>query len=98
QAFLPTPGSALDWVCDKLRWFENATEISRFAAEADSAKGVTFLPSLTGFRVPEMQPNARASLTGISMASTRSEVAYAILEGIAHSVASCLTADEDVSG
>ncbi|MEH2509435.1 glycerol kinase [Nitrobacteraceae bacterium AZCC 1564] len=98
ETFVATTGSALDWVCDKLRWFENAAEISRFAAEVDSAKGITFLPSLTGFRVPEMQPNARASLTGISMASTRSEVAYAILEGIAHSVASCLTADEDVSG
>lgn len=98
ETFVATTGSALDWVCDKLRWFENAAEISRFAAEADSAKGITFLPSLTGFRVPEMQPNARASLTGISMASTRSEVAYAILEGIAHSVASCLSADEDVSG
>jgi glycerol kinase len=32
------------------------------------------------------------------MASTRPEVAYAILEGIAHSVASCLESDRDVSG
>ncbi|MDB5617746.1 FGGY family carbohydrate kinase [Tardiphaga sp.] len=98
ETFVATTGSALDWVCEKLHWFENATEISRFAAEAKSARGVTFLPALTGLRVPEMQPNARASLTGISMASTRAEIAFAILEGIAHSVATCLTSNEEVSG
>jgi hypothetical protein len=98
ETFAATTGSALDWVCEKLRWFESATEISRFAAEAKSSNGVTFIPALTGLRTPDMQPNARASLTGISMASTRPEVAYAILEGIAHSVASCLESDRDVSG
>ncbi|MEW6641978.1 MAG: FGGY family carbohydrate kinase [Pseudomonadota bacterium] len=97
ETFVATTGSALDWICDKLRWFENAAEISRFAAEAGGANGIIFLPALTGLRVPQMQPNARAALTGISMASTRAEVAYAILEGIAHSVASCLSADEEVS-
>jgi glycerol kinase len=98
ETFAATTGSALDWVCEKLRWFESATEISRFAAEVKSSNGVTFIPALTGLRTPDMQPNARASLTGISMASTRPEVAYAILEGIAHSVASCLESDRDVSG
>ncbi|WP_398472367.1 FGGY family carbohydrate kinase [Tardiphaga sp.] len=98
ETFAATTGSALDWVCEKLRWFDNATEISRFAAEVQSSGGVTFIPALTGLRTPDMQPNARASLTGISMASTRPEVAYAILEGIAHSVASCLESDRDVSG
>lgn len=98
ETFAATTGSALDWVCEKLRWFENATEISRFAAEVQSSGGVTFIPALTGLRTPAMEANARASLTGISMASSRSEVAYAILEGIAHSVASCLEADQEVSG
>ncbi|QDM22695.1 glycerol kinase [Tardiphaga sp. vice154] len=98
ETFVATTGSALDWVCEKLRWFESATEISRLAAEAKSARGVTFLPALTGLRVPKMQANARASLTGISIASTRSEIAFAILEGIAHSVTTCLKANEEVSG
>jgi glycerol kinase len=97
ETFAATTGSALDWVCEKLRWFENASEISRFSTEAGSSGGVTFIPALTGLRTPNMQPDARASLTGISMASTRPEIAYAILEGIAHSVASCLEADREVS-
>lgn len=98
ETFVATTGSALDWVCEKLRWFENAAEISRYAADVQSAGGVTFVPALTGLRTPQMQPDARASLTGISLATSRAEVAYAILEGIAHSVASCLEADREVSG
>ncbi|MCH4596454.1 FGGY family carbohydrate kinase [Achromobacter xylosoxidans] len=98
ETFVATTGSALNWVCDKLKWFRNAQEISELAATAQSAGGVTFIPALTGLRVPRMAAGARASLTGISMATTQAEVAYAILEGIAHSVASCIEADEEVSG
>ncbi len=98
ETFVATTGSALNWVCEKLRWFESAKQISALAATVDSARGVTFLPALTGLRVPQMQPEARASLTGVSIASSQAEVAYAILEGIAHAVASCIEANEEVAG
>jgi glycerol kinase len=80
-----------------LHWFENARQISTLAATVKSSAGVTFIPALTGLRVPRMQADARASLTGVSMATTQEQVAYAILEGIAHSVTSCLEADQAVA-
>lgn len=98
ETYVATTGSALNWVCEKLQWFDNAQQISAMAATAGSSRDVTFIPALTGLRVPAMEPAARASLTGISMATTRAEVARAILEGIAHSVASCIQSNEDVSG
>lgn len=98
ETFVATTGSALNWVCDKLQWFDNAAQISQLAATAGNSRDVTFIPALTGLRVPAMEPAARASLTGISMATTRAEVARAILEGIAHSVASCIQSNEEVSG
>ncbi|MFZ6645357.1 FGGY family carbohydrate kinase [Undibacterium sp. TJN25] len=98
ETFVATTGSALNWVCEKLRWFENAAQISTLAATVQSARGVTFIPALTGLRVPKMQSDARASLTGVCIATTQAEVAYAILEGIAHSVVSCIEANEEVSG
>lgn len=100
ETFVATTGSALNWVCEKLQWFDNAEQISALAATAtaSSSRDVTFIPALTGLRVPAMEPAARASLTGISMATTRAEVARAILEGIAHSVASCIQSNEEVSG
>jgi len=97
ETFVATTGSALNWVCEKLQWFDDAKQISQLAATAGTSRNVTFIPALTGLRVPAMEPAARASLTGISMATTRAEVARAVLEGIAHSVASCIRANEDVS-
>ena len=98
ETFVATTGSALNWVCEKLKWFADAREISALAATVHASQGVTFVPALTGLRVPQMEAAARASLTGVSMATTQAEVAYAILEGIAHSVTSCIEADEAVSG
>ncbi|NOV22369.1 glycerol kinase [Cupriavidus necator] len=98
ETFVATTGSALNWVCDKLGWFDNARQISALAATVTSARGVTFIPALTGLRVPRMQPEARAALAGISLATTRAEMAFGILEGIAHSVASCIEANQDIAG
>lgn len=98
ETFVATTGSALNWVCDKLHWFADAKAISALAATVDGSNGVVFVPSLTGLRVPEMEANARASLTGISIATTQAEVAYAVLEGIAHAVASCVEANVALAG
>lgn len=98
ETFVATTGSALRWVCEKLRWFDDPAQISALAGTVPSARGVTFVPALTGLRVPRMEPNARALLSGISIATTQAEVAYAVLEGIAHSVASCMEANQAVAG
>lgn len=98
ETFVPTTGSALNWVCEKLHWFDSPEQISELAAQASDAGGVSFIPALTGLRVPHLQPHARASLNGISISTTRSQVAYAILEGIAHSVAACIRANEAATG
>ncbi|MDN7614736.1 FGGY family carbohydrate kinase [Burkholderia cepacia] len=97
ETFVATTGSALRWVCEKLRWFDDPAQISALAATVQSSRGVTFIPALTGLRVPRMEPNARALLSGISIATTQAEVAYAVLEGIAHSVASCMEANQAVA-
>ncbi|WP_416418420.1 FGGY family carbohydrate kinase [Paenarthrobacter aromaticivorans] len=98
ETFTATTGSALDWVCSTLGWFDSPQRISELAATVDGSNGVMFIPALTGLRMPVVEPNARASLTGFSMSSTLPEIAYAILEGIAHSVASSVEANEAVSG
>ncbi|MCM2504319.1 FGGY family carbohydrate kinase [Aureimonas altamirensis] len=98
ETYAATTGSALNWLCNDMRWFDDARQISALAAMADGARGIRFVPTLTGLRQPVMEPAARASLTGLSMTHTREELAYAVLEGIAHSVVSCVEADELVAG
>ncbi len=98
ETFTATTGSALDWVCNTLGWFESSRKISELAATATNSNGVMFVPTLTGIRTPVVEPGLRSSLTGLSMANTRAEVAYAVLEGVAQSVASSVEANEESAG
>lgn len=98
ETYVPTTGSALNWVCEKLQWFDNPQQISALAREAETPADLVFIPALTGLRLPAMEPGARASISGVSMATSRPQLARSILEGIAHSVASCVQADEAAAG
>lgn len=98
ETFTATTGSAIDWVCNTLGWFSSARKVSELAGTVDGSGGVMFVPALTGLRTPVVEPKARASLTGFSLASTKAEVAYAVLEGIAHSVATSTEANAEVAG
>ena len=98
ETYVPTTGGALNWLCETMHWFRDVQEIAALAATASSANGLVFIPALTGLRLPSIMPQGRASLTGLSMAHNRSHLAYAIIEGIAHSVVSCAEASAAISG
>lgn len=51
-----------------------------------------FLPYLSGERTPHADPGARASLLGLHAGSTRDDLAYAVIEGVAFSFADGLQA------
>lgn len=98
ETFTATTGSALERLCDRLGWFDSPREISRLAATTPSSGGVLFLPALTGLRAPVLDTRVRGGLHGLSTATTRAEVAHAVLEGIAHSVVTSLECDTAVAG
>ena len=56
------------------------------AAAAPGAGGVIYHPYLLGERVPFVDANARGSFFGLSMGTSRGEVARAVSEGIAFAV------------
>ena len=51
-----------------------------------------FLPYLSGERTPHADPAAKASLLGMTHASTRDDLAYAVIEGVVFSFADGLAA------
>lgn len=90
----PTTGSALSWICDSLRIFQDPQEISELADSVDDTSGVFFLPTLGGMWAPWYEPTVRGSLVGLTTSVDRAQIARAILEGIAHSVNDILEAVE----
>lgn len=98
ETFVAATGSALNWMSSQMRWFDGAEEVSRLAASVGTTAGLSFLPALTGMRLPVLAPECRASVTGLSMAHGRAHLARAVLDGIAHSVVSCAEASARSAG
>lgn len=88
EAYTSTAGSALRWLCDDLGLFASPKELGEEAGRVPTRPGRTprFVPALAGVRTPVWHPEATASLTGLTLATTRADLARAVLDGIAHSV------------
>ncbi|MFC7327191.1 xylulokinase [Marinactinospora rubrisoli] len=85
MAAVQNAGIALDWIRGLLGagWpelYESAEN------GTPGAEGVTFVPHLTGERTPVLDPTATGALSGLRLASDRTTVLRAALEGVALSV------------
>lgn len=91
---MQTAGVALKWFRDNVFLVEKlAAELSKISAyelidrEAEKSppgsNGLLFLPYLMGERAPWWSPYARGVLIGLTLSHSRSDVARAILEGVA---------------
>ncbi len=72
---------AAAWMADLMGLPDVAT-LTDLAAEASGESGVAFVPALAGLGAPWWKDRVRAALTGMSLATTRADVARAALEAI----------------
>lgn len=92
----PTAGNAYRWAAEQLLGPggpDAVKEMDLLAAAAPAgANGARFLPYLKGRGAPEWDSRAKGALQGFTLATTRADIARAVLEGIALEVAagSCL--------
>jgi xylulokinase len=82
-------GLSLRWMRDLLK---NSGDLSYDQLTGEAAQvspgsdGVLWAPYLMGERTPHLDPNARATLTGLAASHSRGHVARAVLEGVAFSL------------
>ena len=83
-------GLSFSWIRDLLRndsAHPSFDQLTREAAAVPSGSdGVLWAPYLMGERTPHLDPNARATLTGLAASHTRGHVVRAVLEGVAFSL------------
>lgn len=95
----PTSGTILDWFG---RLVSDAASLSDLEAEArDSplgANGVIVLPYFMGARSIRWDPSATGTMHGLTLATTRGDIARAIVEGVAFEINACLDRLTTVSG
>jgi glycerol kinase len=81
-----TAGSALRWLTET-GLLDRPGALDATGGSVPDAGGVTFVPALAGLGAPYWAPNARGTLSGLHLGTTRGHIVRAVAEGIAASVA-----------
>jgi glycerol kinase len=96
EGFVPAAGSALDWFA-QVGVLPAASELDALLADAGSGLddgSIACVPALQGLGTPSWDASLRAGLIGMTRASTRAQLARAIVDGVLHQVADALASIE----
>ena len=77
-------GSLVQWLRDTLGLIGTAAETETLARSVPDNGGVYLVPALSGLGAPWWEPDARASISGLSFATGKAHVARAALEAMAY--------------
>lgn len=88
-------GAAVQWLRDQLGIIADAAETEALARAIPDTGGVTLVPAFTGLGAPHWDADARATLTGLTRATGRPEIARAALEAVCYQTADLLRAMAD---
>jgi glycerol kinase len=94
EGFVPAAGSAIDWFA-QVGVLPAASELDALLTDAGPDDGsIACVPALQGLGTPSWDASLRAGLIGLTRASTRAQLARAIVDGVLHQVADALAAIE----
>ena len=85
-------GAAVKWLRDGLGLINRAADTDDMATKLDGNGGVYMVPAFVGLGAPHWDPDARASITGLTFAATGSHIARAALESVAYQTADLIDA------
>ncbi|MBN1671256.1 MAG: hypothetical protein JXR37_09500 [Kiritimatiellae bacterium] len=92
-------GTAVDWFSREFLGAASGAAVAREAAKSTiGAGGITFLPYLQGERTPIWNPEAKGVFSGLSVSSSRADMARAVLEGTAFAVRQLAQTAEEHGG
>jgi glycerol kinase len=76
-------GAAIKWLRDALGIIREAAETEALAAALPEDHGVYMVPAFVGLGAPHWRPDARAVISGLTLAAGRAHLARAALESVA---------------
>jgi glycerol kinase len=92
EGFIPAAGSALDWFAG-MGMMPPAAELDVLLRDSGPEDGsIVCVPALQGLGTPSWDPAIRAGLLGMTRATTRAQLARAVVDGVIHQIADALEA------
>ena len=77
-------GAGVQWLRDKLNFFQNASETENIIKSLKDNKGVYLVPAFTGLGAPYWDANARGVLSGLTRDTGPKEIIRATIESVAY--------------
>ncbi|MDX8366831.1 glycerol kinase GlpK [Cytobacillus sp. IB215665] len=87
-------GSAIQWLRDGLRMFNDAAESERYAHRVKSTDGVYVVPAFVGLGTPYWDSDVRGAVFGLTRGTEKEHFVRATLESLAYQTKDVLTAME----
>lgn len=84
EGFADISGEILRWLQSKLAFVDKLSDLDGLAMQVQDTGNVYFVPAMIGLRMPIVSPNARGTVFGLSLETSRSHIARAALESIAY--------------
>lgn len=89
-------GAVIQWLRDKMHFFDDSTKSEMMAKNADEESDVVFVPAFAGLGAPYWDQNARGAILGLTRDTTAAQITQAALKAIAlqsYDVISAMQAD-----
>lgn len=75
-------GAVVQWLRDNLRLIDKSEDVGPIASTVPDSGGAVFVPAFSGLFAPYWDPDARATIMGMSQFTTASHIARAAVEGV----------------
>lgn len=98
EADTTVTGAAIRWMREHVGLFKDDAELDGLGASVRDAGGIVFVPAFTGLNVPYNDQNARATLFGMTLGTTRAHIARAFFESIGYQLRGILETVRRESG
>jgi glycerol kinase len=92
EGFIPTAGAALDWFARVGALPAGPDLDALLSGGGRGDPGVVCVPAFQGFGSPTWDAGARGAVLGLSLGTTRADLARAVVDGILHQVADAVEA------
>ena len=83
EGAMAVAGRAVQWLAEELGVIDDVAETAALAESIPSSAGVRVVPAFQGLYAPWWEPEARGSISGLSLHSTKAHVVRATLEALA---------------
>ncbi|MEC8467253.1 MAG: glycerol kinase GlpK [Pseudomonadota bacterium] len=75
-------GAVVQWLRDQLGLIHHAKETEALAKESLDADDLCFIPAFTGLGAPHWQSAVKASISGMTLSTTKADLVRAALDGV----------------